>query len=191
MDPYASNMMPPLASFQPLMHHDAASQPPSTPSPPPTAQLHSTSSLLAGAASSSSLASASSLSNTITSASLNSTIPKKRGRKPKDSIKADPDSTIPAANSASAPSSSAKANKPLLSASEKKANHIQAEQRRRAQIRDALRELSQMVPGLLPPIDGDTTVEGSSRVEILEGTRRYVEVLIEGNARLRRRLMEA
>ncbi|KAI8819511.1 hypothetical protein BJ741DRAFT_640153 [Chytriomyces cf. hyalinus JEL632] len=204
LDPYTNNMMPPIASYQPQLGSSTRLP---TPSPPLATQvLHSTSSLVSST-------STSALSTAISAANHHQghqastvpvSIPKKRGRKPKEVPAASDDTksaaSTAAANAANAASSSGstpalfpstKSSKPLLTPSEKKANHIQAEQRRRAQIRDALKELSQIVPGLLPPIDGELTVEGSSRVEILEGTKRYVETLRENNDRLRRQLLEA
>ncbi|KAJ3228415.1 hypothetical protein HDU81_006179 [Chytriomyces hyalinus] len=206
LDPYTNNMMPPIASYQPQLGSSTRLP---TPSPPLATQvLHSTSSLVTST-------STSALSSAISAANHNQghqapmstapvSLPKKRGRKPKEvptsddtksaaSIGGGANASTTASSSGSTPAlfPSTKSSKPLLTPSEKKANHIQAEQRRRAQIRDALKELSQIVPGLLPPIDGELTVEGSSRVEILEGTKRYVETLRENNDRLRRQLLEA
>ncbi|KAJ3390503.1 hypothetical protein CcCBS67573_g03990 [Chytriomyces confervae] len=211
LDPYTNNMMPPIASYQPQLGSSTRLP---TPSPPLATQvLHSTSSLVSST-STSALSTAISAANHHQGSTLTMpvSIPKKRGRKPKEvpaaaasaSTSNDTKSaastgggaantgTTTASSSGSTPAlfPSTKSSKPLLTPSEKKANHIQAEQRRRAQIRDALKELSQIVPGLLPPIDGELTVEGSSRVEILEGTKRYVETLRENNDRLRRQLLE-
>ncbi|KAJ3244959.1 hypothetical protein HDU78_010132 [Chytriomyces hyalinus] len=212
LDPYTNNMMPPIASYQPQLGSSTRLP---TPSPPLATQvLHSTSSLVSST-STSALSTAISAANHHQGSTLTMpvSIPKKRGRKPKEvpaaastsndtksatstagggTAAANGGTTTTASSSGSTPAlfPSTKSSKPLLTPSEKKANHIQAEQRRRAQIRDALKELSQIVPGLLPPIDGELTVEGSSRVEILEGTKRYVETLRENNDRLRRQLLE-
>ncbi|KAJ3204667.1 hypothetical protein HDU82_005692 [Entophlyctis luteolus] len=137
--------------------------------------------------------------------------PKKRGRKPKNAVLPSTPTTTPPHSAASTTTSAAifaiptesdttstqnrshtatsaataKQPKSLLTQTEKKANHIQAEQRRRMMIREALKELSTLVPGLRPPIEGDCSVEGSSRVEILEGTRVFVEKLRDRNQTLR------
>ncbi|KAJ3114214.1 hypothetical protein HK100_001731 [Physocladia obscura] len=123
--------------------------------------------------------------------------PKKRGRKPKDpSINAAKTAfagatvaAVLSSTTATTPSVTAKNSKSLLTPSEKKANHIQAEQRRRAQIREALKELTVLVPGLRPPIEGDCSVEGSSRVQILDGARMFVALLMERNEDLKAQLM--
>ncbi|KAI8839747.1 hypothetical protein BJ741DRAFT_598568, partial [Chytriomyces cf. hyalinus JEL632] len=79
-------------------------------------------------------------------------------------------------------------NRVALTPEEKKANHMVAEQRRRALVRSSLHELSMLV-GMKPPIEGDGSsvgsADGSSRVEILEGGKMFVEGLLRRNAALR------
>ncbi|KAJ3105916.1 hypothetical protein HK100_003799 [Physocladia obscura] len=123
--------------------------------------------------------------------------PKKRGRKPKDALLAVSKTasamaltvTMPSSATVTISSVTAKNSKSLLTPSEKKTNHIQAEQRRRAQIREALKELTVLVPGLRPPIEGDCSIEGSSRVQILDGARMFVTLLMEKNEGLKAQLM--
>ncbi|ORY41614.1 hypothetical protein BCR33DRAFT_718771 [Rhizoclosmatium globosum] len=114
--------------------------------------------------------------------------PKRRGgRKPKDSDSIDTSSTASSTTTTSANASSTTTKKQsLLSTQEKKQNHILAEQRRRQLIRDALKELTLLVPGLRPPIEGsETSTDGSSRVEILEGSRAFIERLKQENEVMR------
>ncbi|KAJ3230343.1 hypothetical protein HDU81_004591 [Chytriomyces hyalinus] len=79
-------------------------------------------------------------------------------------------------------------NRVALTPEEKKANHMVAEQRRRALVRSSLHELSMLV-GMKPPIEGDGSsvgsADGSSRVEILEGGKFFIEALVRRNAILR------
>ncbi|TPX76344.1 hypothetical protein CcCBS67573_g02379 [Chytriomyces confervae] len=82
-------------------------------------------------------------------------------------------------------------NRVALTEKEKRANHMVAEQRRRALVRSSLHELSVLV-GMKPPIEGDGvscgTADGSSRVEILEGGKQFLEELVRRNAELRKQL---
>ncbi|KAI8839125.1 hypothetical protein BJ741DRAFT_600014 [Chytriomyces cf. hyalinus JEL632] len=82
-------------------------------------------------------------------------------------------------------------NRVALTEKEKRANHMVAEQRRRALVRSSLHELSMLV-GMKPPIEGDGvscgTADGSSRVEILEGGKQFLEELVRRNAALRKQL---
>ncbi|KAJ3294430.1 hypothetical protein HDU79_011004 [Rhizoclosmatium sp. JEL0117] len=114
--------------------------------------------------------------------------PKRRGgRKPKDSDSINTSSTASSTTTTSANASTTTTKKQsLLSTQEKKQNHILAEQRRRQLIRDALKELTLLVPGLRPPIEGsETSTDGSSRVEILEGSRAFIERLKQENEVMR------
>ncbi|KAJ3245624.1 hypothetical protein HDU78_008961 [Chytriomyces hyalinus] len=83
-------------------------------------------------------------------------------------------------------------NRVALTPEQKKANHMVAEQRRRALVRSSLHELSMLV-GMKPPIEGDGSsvgsADGSSRVEILEGGKMFVEGLLRRNAALRELLL--
>ncbi|TPX76345.1 hypothetical protein CcCBS67573_g02378 [Chytriomyces confervae] len=84
-------------------------------------------------------------------------------------------------------------NRVSLTDDQKKVNHMHAEQRRRTLVRSSLLQLSQLVPGMKHPIEGDganpaANCEGSSRVEILEGTRLFVEKLKRRNALLKAQL---
>ncbi|KAJ3256904.1 hypothetical protein HDU77_002934 [Chytriomyces hyalinus] len=82
-------------------------------------------------------------------------------------------------------------NRVALTDKEKRANHMVAEQRRRALVRSSLHELSVLV-GMKPPIEGDGvscgTADGSSRVEILEGGKQFLQELVRRNAALRKQL---
>ncbi|KAJ3022230.1 UNVERIFIED_CONTAM: hypothetical protein HDU68_009251 [Siphonaria sp. JEL0065] len=165
------------------------------PTPSPPAQtLHST------ATTTSSFSSTPTLSTSASLAQIPAQPSKKRGRKPKDASdstftttcipKSKTKQDLSSSTTTATTTTTTKQHKSALTVAEKKANHIQAEQRRRQQIRDALKELSTVVPGLRPPIEGDCSVEGSSRVEILEGTKMYVEQLRERIDLLKRRLHE-
>ncbi|KAJ3245625.1 hypothetical protein HDU78_008962, partial [Chytriomyces hyalinus] len=102
------------------------------------------------------------------------TLPRKRGRKSKQDLLL---------------------NQVGLTAEQKKINHMHAEQRRRALVRSSLHQLSLLVPGMKPPIEGDGATaaaagnaDGSSRVEILEGSREFIQQLLKRNALLKAKL---
>ncbi|KAI8839749.1 hypothetical protein BJ741DRAFT_598570 [Chytriomyces cf. hyalinus JEL632] len=101
------------------------------------------------------------------------TLPRKRGRKSKQDLLL---------------------NQVGLTSDQKKINHMHAEQRRRALVRSSLHQLSLLVPGMKPPIEGDGAnaaagnTDGSSRVEILEGSREFIQQLLKRNALLKAKL---
>ncbi|ORY43284.1 hypothetical protein BCR33DRAFT_717527 [Rhizoclosmatium globosum] len=57
----------------------------------------------------------------------------------------------------------------------KKQAHVLSERQRRARVKDLFKELSLLVPNLLPPMEGCSGgVIGSSRIQILDGVSEYI-----------------
>ncbi|RKO97145.1 helix-loop-helix DNA-binding domain-containing protein, partial [Caulochytrium protostelioides] len=78
---------------------------------------------------------------------------------------------------ASTSASTSAAGKPLLTESEKRSNHIQSEQRRRASIRDGFAQLVSLIPA------GGAAVMRSEAVVLQEAVR-YIEQLLSDRTQL-------
>ncbi|RKO99407.1 hypothetical protein CXG81DRAFT_27826 [Caulochytrium protostelioides] len=91
---------------------------------------------------------------------------------------------------ASTSASTSAAGKPLLTESEKRSNHIQSEQRRRASIRDGFAQLVSLIPACQPPPDGTVgpTSGGAavmrSEAVVLQEAVRYIEQLLSDRTQL-------
>jgi len=80
------------------------------------------------------------------------------------------------------PSGVLNADKPRLTEQEKKNNHIQSEQKRRAAIREGFDELAGLIPGL--------NGQGRSEAVVLEGSSKFIRELLAERYRLMTRVSE-